>query len=150
MPTTEPPAAISRARELTEAVRALSIMSRRLERAAGGLSLAHYRVLAAVAAGDERASRVAGRLALGKPTISASVESLSARGLLHRGGVSGDQRVIQLSLTDAGRDLLTRAEQAMTADLEALASRTGKPAELVEALVSLGEAIEAARAERRP
>ena len=89
-----------------EAVQSLTRASKVMERASGGLSLAHYRVLAAVAAGDERASRVAARLALGKPTVSASVEALCARGLLVRSGVAGDQRAIQLSLTEPGRELL--------------------------------------------
>ena len=40
------------------AVQALTRVSRIMERAAGGLSLAHFLVLAAVEAGDERASRV--------------------------------------------------------------------------------------------
>ena len=109
-----------------EAVLSLTRASKMMERASGGLSLAHYRVLTAVAAGDERASRVAERLALGKPTVSASVEALCARGLLLRSGVAGDQRAIQLTLTEAGAELLEGAQQAMTSALEDLASRTGR------------------------
>jgi DNA-binding MarR family transcriptional regulator len=60
-----------------EAVRALARATRVLERASGELSLAHYRVLAAIASGDERASRVANRLAIGKPTVSVAVEALA-------------------------------------------------------------------------
>ena len=74
------------------AVRAVARLARVLERASGDLSMAHYRVLAAVADGDERASRVAARLALGKPTISASVDALCRRGLLTREDVVHDQR----------------------------------------------------------
>jgi DNA-binding MarR family transcriptional regulator len=120
-----------------------------MERASGGLSLAHYRVLSAVAAGDERASRVAVRLALGKPTVSASVDALCLRGLLARSGVVGDQRAVQLSLTEAGRRLLEEAEAAMTSDLEALAARTGRRDDVMGALVALGSAIDQAVAERR-
>ena len=75
-------------------MRALARASRLLERATDELSLGHYRVLAAVAAGEERASRVASRLALGKPTVSATVESLCERGLVARARVAGDQRVV--------------------------------------------------------
>jgi DNA-binding MarR family transcriptional regulator len=120
-----------------------------MERASGGLSLAHYRVLTAVAAGDERASRVAARLALGKPAVSASVEALCARGLLVRSGVAGDQRATQLSLTAAGTELLEVAELAMTSALEELVARTGRCDEVIEALVALGSAIDQAAAERR-
>jgi DNA-binding MarR family transcriptional regulator len=132
-----------------EAVRALTRASKVMERASGGLSLAHYRVLSAVAAGDERASRVAARLALGKPTVSASVDALCLRGLLARSGVVGDQRAVQLSLTEAGRRLLEEAEAAMTSDLEALAARTGRRDDVMGALVALGSAIDQAVAERR-
>ena len=61
-------------------VETLSRLARILERASGELSLSHYRVLAMVSAGDGRASRLAGRLALGKPAISAAVESLVSLG----------------------------------------------------------------------
>ena len=84
------------------AVRAVARLARVLERASGDLSMAHYRVLAAVADGDERASRVAARLALGKPTISASVDALCRHGLLTREDVEHDQRATTLRLTDAG------------------------------------------------
>ncbi len=132
-----------------EAVQALTRASKVLERASGGLSLAHYRVLAAVAAGDARASRVAARLALGKPTVSASVEALCSRGLLVRSGFAGDQRAIQLSLTEAGRELLEGAQQSMSAALEDLAARTGRRDEVIKALVALGSAIDEAAAGRR-
>ena len=120
-----------------------------MERASGGLSLAHYRVLSAIAAGDERASRVAVRLALGKPTVSASVEALCSRGLLVRSGIAGDQRAVQLSLTEAGAETLERAQLAMTSHLEALAARAGRRDDVIDALVALGRAIDQAAAERR-
>lgn len=132
-----------------EAVQALTRASKAMERASGGLSLAHYRVLAAVAAGDERASRVAARLAVGKPTISASVDALCARGLLVRSGVADDQRAVQLSLTDEGLRVLEEAEAAMAAVLEDLAIRTGRKDAVISALNALGSAVEQAALERR-
>lgn len=131
-----------------EAVRALTRVSRVVERASGGLSLAHYRVLAAIAEGDERASRVAHRLALGKPTVSASVEALCARGLLDRSPVVADQRAVRLRLTSAGRELLEQAEQSMVAAVEALAQRSGRRDEVISALEALGLALDAIDAER--
>jgi DNA-binding MarR family transcriptional regulator len=59
-----------------EAVRSLARASSVLERSSPLLSLAHYRVLAAIAQGDERASNIARKLAIGKPTVSVAVESL--------------------------------------------------------------------------
>src|SRR5580700_9447325 len=109
---------------IVEAVRALTRASRLLERASGELSLSHYRVLSAIASGDERASRIAARLAVGKPTISATVESLCQRGLLARSAVKGDHRAAALRLTAQGAAVLARVEAEMVARLEGLSSRT--------------------------
>jgi DNA-binding MarR family transcriptional regulator len=123
-------------------------MSRLLERACGELSLAHYRVLAAVADGDERASHVARRLALGKPTISASVEALCKRGLLVREDVAGDQRATALRLTPAGETVLREADLAMTARLQAVLEHTTRSADVVTALTRLGAGLDQLAAER--
>src|ERR1700760_355914 len=88
------------------AIRALARMARLLERSSGNLNLAHYRVLSAIAEGDERASGVAARLGLGKPTVSAAVESLTKRGLLLREDAEGDRRATTLTLTPAGEEAL--------------------------------------------
>ena len=77
--------------ELGPTVETLSRLARILERASAELSLSHYRVLAMVSSGDGRASRLAGRLALGKPAISAAVESLVSRGLLARTDLDPDR-----------------------------------------------------------
>ena|SRR5579875_2407061 len=130
------------------AVRALARMSRLLERSCGDLSLAHYRVLSAVADGDERASLVARRLALGKPTISASVDALCARGLLVREEVAHDQRATALRLTGAGEAVLRDAEAAMTARLDAVLARTPRAAETRAALVRLGVGLDKLSQER--
>jgi DNA-binding MarR family transcriptional regulator len=131
-----------------DAVRALARAARVLERVSGELSLAHYRVLSAIAAGDERASRVAERLALGKPAVSAAVESLSQRGLIARSEVAGDQRAAALRLTDAGRALLDNVETDMIERLNELQKRTPDGERLLESLVWLGAAIEDVAEER--
>lgn len=131
-----------------DAVRALARAARVLERVSGELSLAHYRVLSAIAAGDERASRVAERLALGKPAVSAAVESLSQRGLIARSEVVGDQRAAALRLTDRGRALLDDVETDMIERLTELQRHTPDGEQLVESLVWLGAAIEEIAEER--
>jgi DNA-binding MarR family transcriptional regulator len=131
-----------------EAVRALARATRVLERASGELSLAHYRVLSAVASGDERASRVANRLAIGKPTVSAAVDALAQRGLLERSGVDGDQRVAALHLTPEGRAVLARVETEMIRRIEDLSARTPDGAQLMESLAWLGAAIDDMHAQR--
>jgi DNA-binding MarR family transcriptional regulator len=116
-----------------------------LERSSTELNLAHYRVLSAIASGDERASRVARRLALGKPTISAAVDALTRRGLLARGDVESDQRAAALSLTPAGIDLLERVEADLVERLTELSNRTPDGRRLLDALGWLGDAMDAAR-----
>ncbi len=133
---------------LVSAVRALARASRMVERASDDLSLADYRVLAAVSSGEERASRLAARLAVGKPAISATVDSLNRRGLLRRDSVEGDARATSLAVTEEGRELFERTERRMARQLELLAERTADPATLVGCLAALGDAIEDAVAER--
>ena len=132
------------------AVRALARASSVLERASSELSLAHYRVLAAISSGSAMALRIADRLAVGKPTISAAVEALERRGLLERLAVAGDQRAATLRLTPDGERLLHRVEEEMTARLDDLCGRVSDPARMLEALVCLGEAIDSRMAERHP
>jgi DNA-binding MarR family transcriptional regulator len=133
---------------ILDAVRALARASRLLERATSELSLAHYRVLAAIASGDVRATRIAARLAVGKPAISAAVESLCQRGLLERSVVEGDQRAAALHLTPTGRAVLDRVETAMTRQLDELSIHIPEPRQLYESLVWLEAAIEADQAAR--
>ena len=141
------PASIDAARGV-EAVRALARASRLLERASDELNLAQYRVLAAVASGAERSSRIATRLAIGKPTVSAMVESLRQRGLLARTGVEGDQRVAALHLTPDGEAALERVEAAMIRRLGDVCDRTPDREQLLESLVWMGAAIDELAAER--
>jgi len=123
-------------------------LSRLFERASGELSLPHYRVLAAVSEGDERASHVARRLALGKPAISASVDSLCRRGFLVRAATEGDHRVSPLRLTPAGRRALDEAETAMLARLDAVLAHTEDGPGAVRALNRLGAGLDTLAAER--
>ncbi len=132
----------------TQVIRALARVSSFLEKSSTELSLAHYRVLSAISSGDERASRIAGRLALGKPAISAAVTSLCQRGLLSRVDVEGDLRAAKLRLTSEGQALLARAETEMAGRLDQVASRVADPAAVMDSLVQLASAIEEVRAER--
>jgi DNA-binding MarR family transcriptional regulator len=131
-----------------EAVRALARVSRVVERASDELSFADYRVLAQLSSGEERASRLAKRLALGKPAISASVESLSKRGLIVRSSVEGDNRAVALSLSEDGVELFERMEGRMARQLELLCDRTPDGAAVMQALAWLGEVVEIAVAQR--
>lgn len=130
------------------AIRALARVARLLERSSGDLNLAHYRVLSAIAEGSERASRVADRLALGKPTVSSAVESLTKRGLLLRENVADDRRATTLTLTPAGEDALAAVDREMLGYLDELLARTPDPARVLESLGQLGTALDEVAAER--
>ena len=122
------------------AAQALVRLSRVLERSAAPLSLADYRVLMTVAAGEERASRLAQGLAVGKPSISATVDSLARRGLISRGRVEADQRAVALSLTDAGRLAYEEAQGRMVERLREVLALTADPEASLRALVEVGDA----------
>jgi DNA-binding MarR family transcriptional regulator len=130
------------------AVRGLARVSRMLEKASSELSLANYRVLAAIGSGDERASRVGRNLALGKPTVSATVDSLCQRGLVNRSIVGDDHRAVALRLTVEGQAVLDRVERAMVERIADLSTRTPDGPGLMEALSWLGAAMDDALAHR--
>lgn len=139
---------MSDSQDLIAAARAIIRLSRMFERGFADLSLAHYRVLASVAAGEQQASRVAARLALAKPTISASVEALCQRGLLVREPRSGDQRAIGLRVTPAGERLLADTEAAMLARFRQVLERLPEPAATVRGLAEIGPVLDALADER--
>ncbi len=130
------------------AVRGLARVSRMLEKASTELSLANYRVLAAIGSGDERASRVGRNLALGKPTVSATVDSLCQRGLVSRSSVGDDHRAVALKLTVEGQAVLDRVERAMVERILDLSTRSPDGPRLMEALSWLGAAMDDALAHR--
>jgi long-chain acyl-CoA synthetase len=98
----------------------LAWLARELERACSELTLPQYRLLALIVRGEERASSLAGRLALARPTVSAGLDTLVANGLVERTAVRGDRRAVKLTVTPAGRDALRRAERTMRERVDAL------------------------------
>ena len=135
--------------DLHASVRTLARLARLLEWASGDLSLPQYRVLATVSEGDERASRLAERLALARPTITAAVDGLVDRGLLTRSEVAGDRRAVRLTITPAGRKALRSAEEAMAERLAPLFDRLDDRSRALAALGDLQTAIDQALEERR-
>lgn len=130
------------------AVRTLARLARLLEHACQELTLPQYRLLAMVASGDERATQLAGRLALSKPTVTAVVDGLVERGMLARSEVSGDRRAVRLTLTAAGRTAVAATEAAMGGQLSRILARCDEPELAAAGLAQLGQALERAVAER--
>ena len=111
--------------DLRRAARAIALAARKLERAVSDVTLAQYRVLSAVAAGDERSSLIADRLAVAKPTVTAAVDGLVERGFLNREAVEGDRRSVRVFVTPTGRAALCAAEEAMARALDDLLHKAG-------------------------
>jgi len=127
--------------DLSAAVRGLAFAGRSLERAAGGLTLAQYRVLAFVAAGHERSSIVAEGLALAKPTVTATVDWLVERGMVTREAVAGDRRSVRLAVTRRGAAALRAAEKSMGERLEQVLEHAHDRTALLRALCDLDDAL---------
>jgi DNA-binding MarR family transcriptional regulator len=121
-----------------------------VERALGDMTLPQFRVLAIVASSPERASRVAERAAVSRPSLSGVLDGLENRGWVQRSDVDGDRRGVHLDVTPAGRDALDAATSAAAAALgDVLADEVTAPREtILRALALLAGAFEA-RGERR-
>jgi DNA-binding MarR family transcriptional regulator len=142
------------------AVRVLAHLHRMLESADAGLTIPQYRMLAVLSEGGDRSARVAQKLAVRKPTLTALADGLIAAGFAERESEPGDRRIVRLTLTDAGRAALARADEAYLDRLAPVLAELRDPDRLVGDLLDLGEvlaarvrarvAAESATAEPRP
>jgi len=128
-------------------------LARQLELALGTveLSLAQYRMLLQLAEGAEASTSLARKLAVSAPSVTAVVDGLVQRGVVVRSQSEQDRRRVSLALTDLGRELLGRAEDAVRARLEEIAGSLGDEVRAEDALLALalwGDALEAYRAHR--
>jgi len=85
------------------------------------LTLPQYRVLGILAEGSAAASGLADRLAVRRPSITALIDGLEARGLVDRRQEDTDRRRVELRLTPEGSSTLARADAAVDDYLVSLA-----------------------------
>jgi DNA-binding MarR family transcriptional regulator len=109
---------------------------------AAGLTLPQYRVLGLLASGDERASLLASRVSVAKPTLTAIVDSLSERGFVAREIPDGDRRSIRVSITDSGRSQLRNAAGEFRGVLDEILAECADPDAVLDALAALGDALD--------
>lgn len=134
-----------------DAVRALARLAKSAELALAGvdLSLPQYRVLVFLSEHDAAAaSALATRLDVTRPTITALVDGLVARGFVQRRPARTDRRRVEHHLTPDGERVLAAGDAAVIARLEALAGHLD-PVEATQASEGLdrwGEALSRARA----
>ena len=137
------------AAEVTQAILVILRLNRGLDCVDAGLTPAQYRIMKLAGAGGERSTRLAQRLAVAKPTLTALADGLVAAGYATRTAEEGDRRVVRLTLTEAGRAALDRADAAYAAWLTELLTATGEPAAVLAALGLLGSALTETRRARK-
>jgi DNA-binding MarR family transcriptional regulator len=120
----------------------LARLGRILERTPTALPLPQYRLLAMVARGESRASSLAARLPVAKPTVTATVDALEVAGLLRRERHEVDGRVTRLSVTSSGLDALRATNDALAERLRPYFSAVSDPVALIKLLGELGDALE--------
>jgi DNA-binding MarR family transcriptional regulator len=121
---------------------------RALERVDTDLTPQQYRILKLAGAGGERSAKLAERLAVAKPTLTATADGLVAAGYARRDAEPGDRRVVRLCLTESGRDAVGRADAAYGQWLEQLLAETAQPDQVLHALDVLNEAMDEVRRAR--
>lgn len=122
---------------------------RGLERVQAGLTPQQYRILKLAGAGGERSARLAERLAVAKPTLTATADGLVGAGYARRDAEPGDRRVVRLCLTPAGRAAIERADTAYCAWLDRLLGATADADRVLDALAVLDVALEELRCSRQ-
>jgi DNA-binding MarR family transcriptional regulator len=116
-------------------------ITRVLERIDAGVSPQQYRILKLIGQGGERSARLAELLAVAKPTLTATADSLVAAGLACREAEPGDRRVVRLHLTRAGQAAIDRADAAYAAWFSSLLDHTGRRDEILAGLTALDQAM---------
>jgi DNA-binding MarR family transcriptional regulator len=106
-------------------IRMLARLARVAEQAcqSTGISLPQYRLLVSISGSPQRASELATRVGVSRPTLTSLVDGLEQGGLLRRAPVPSDRRGIQLLPTDEGQLAIERAEDALQQRLTALFDR---------------------------
>lgn len=107
------------------------------------LTLPQYRILGLLSLGDERASALAHRLAVSRPTITALADSLVERGLIGREVDADDRRAVTLSVTPAGRRAVEATGAALRGTLEDIVARCADPDAVRAAIDQLTQAVDA-------
>ena len=126
---------------MVSAVLTVLRMSRVLERVDAGVSPQQYRMLKLIGEGGERSARLAEKLAVAKPTLTSTADSLVAAGLAVRQAEPGDRRVVRLCLTPQGQAATERADAAYAAWFGSLLDHTGRSEQILADLLMLGDAM---------
>jgi len=102
--------------------RTVARLARHVEVALAGcdLSVPQYRLLSLLSEGSVNASTLAQRLVVSRPSVTALVDGLVARGMVERGTDPADRRHVTHLVTDRGEQVLAEADRAAAARLSDL------------------------------
>lgn len=131
--------------------RAAARLARLLENAlaAVDLSLPQYRMLAFLDdMGSTAASALAGRLGVSRPSVTALIDGLVARGMAERAPDPLDRRRVAHAITPAGSAALAAADAAVVERLAALSERIASEEDRAVAFRGLAVWLGALNAER--
>jgi long-chain acyl-CoA synthetase len=115
------------------------------------LSLPQYRVLGLLGEGIALPSSMADSLDVRRPSITAVVDGLVARGYVVRENDPSDRRKVTHAITELGREALTGADDAVEGRLHTIAGGLEDPdeeASLIDGLAAWGPALVAWRAHK--
>jgi DNA-binding MarR family transcriptional regulator len=129
----------------SQVVMILLRMFRGLERVDTDLTPQQYRILKLAGAGGERSAKLAERLAVAKPTLTAIADGLVAAGYARRETEPADRRVVRLCLTESGHAAVERADTAYGQWLDRLLAQTSAPDAVLHAFDALNEAMDEVR-----
>jgi long-chain acyl-CoA synthetase len=114
------------------------------------LSAAQYRALALLTEGSAAASMLATGVAISRPSATALVDGLVARGFVERHDDPNDRRRVELVVTPEGLRMLAAADDVVTARLKRIVSclNVAEATAAMRGLEMLGRAIERLREKR--
>ncbi len=129
---------------LLSASRAMvALAARSLATVDADVTLPQYRALVVLAArGPQRAADIAGELGVNPSTGTRMCDRLVRKGLVRRSRVSGDRRVVRLTLTAAGRSLVNDVTEHRREELAGIVAAIPPRSHgiLVRALLAFTEA----------
>jgi long-chain acyl-CoA synthetase len=116
------------------------------------LTPSQYRVLMFLADGTSQASVMADHLAVSRPSVTAVVDGLVARGLVDRRHDDRDRRRVGHTITAEGLSLLAQADASLNQTLEEVLEYSPSPASrrtALDGLAAWAEALDGYRAARK-
>ena len=132
-----------------DAAHGAALLAKTLELALGEIELSpsQYRLLVFLVESPAAATVLAQRLDVTRPSLTALVDGLVQRGFVTRTADPDDRRRVTHEISDAGRDIVTTADEAIRTRLEHLASHL-TPKQRVTANSGLEHWLTAMRASR--